>query len=589
MRRAFLSSHPTSRALRLATSGFALVLACQAGPPAKAPAAARESPFPSPADLSELPPAPSPENLIVPPVDEVDAWTLEGPFPERVELAQHAPATAFERLLADQVVKREGLAVVSEAMYCAAREIGRFLLARQKPPPNTLMEYMAARCGAVGADFRPAWFHGEVPSGISDEALLAKWGSQVESLVQSSLAGGAAAAGLWFGRESGRAVVSIFTMQRRVIVTPFSPVVAEGRVDFSGEALVKADQLVAHVNQGALGYAECELDPKQVLPRFGVSCPISPGDPMALIEVSLREPGRILALTALRVLARRDDEPGLTWQRRSWGASQPSATSAEFAQALSAAVGRVRSGAELQPLGLSLAQSEQANDLVPHVIAASVGLGSPALADLAALGLFAGYQVDGPIKDASLATAVISGGLDTGRWLETALARPSGRAALLDPNARVLAVGSFTSEEPPFAAAIAVTYQLFGEENFQAAADRVFERVAAERAARGRAPPTRLSAAAPAVEAVAGSLPSGHLDPRGALEDALSRAAAATAAPLRGWVIEASQLGELKLPEELGDWESVQVAVAVGYYQPAGDPWGHYVALIVATAPGLDI
>ena len=249
----------------------------------------------------------------------------------------------------------------------------------------------------------------------------------------------------------------------------------------------------------------------------------------------------------------------------------------------------MRSDAELRPLGLSVAQSEQANELVPHVIAGSLGLGSPALADLAALGLFAGWRVGGPIKDATLASAMISGGLDSGRWLEAALARPSGRAALLDPEARVLAVGAFAAGEPAISAAIAVTYRLFGEEDFQADADRVFERIAAARAARGRSAPARLAAARPAVEAVAGSLPSGRLDPRAALDDALSRAAAATAQPLRGWVLEASKLDELRLPDELSDWESAQLAVAVGYYQPEGDPWSHYVALIVATAPGLDI
>jgi hypothetical protein len=581
------ASRPIPGVLRIATSGLALVLACQSGPPAKAPAGGRESQFPSPAELSQLPPAPATLNM--PEVDDVEVWTLAGPFPERVEMAPHEPATAYERVLAEAVADRAGLAVASESMHCTAREIGRFLLARNKPPPNALMEFTAARCGAVGAEFRPAWYLGDVPSGISDEALLAKWRPEFEPMVRDLLGGGAVASGLWFGRESGRAVVAIVTMQRRAIVTPFSPVVAEGRIAFSGELLLNAEQLVAHVNQGALGYAECEFDPNLRLPRFAASCPVSPGDAMTVIEVSLREPGRILAQTALRVLVRREDEPGLTWQRLNWGASQPTATSAEFAESLSAAVARVRSGAELRPLGLSVEQSEAANELVPHVIAGSMGMGSPALADLAALGLFAGWEVGGPIKDATLASAMITGGLDAGRWLETALGRPSGRAALLDPQASVLAVGAFAPEGSRVTAAIAVTYRLFGDEDFEADADRVFERVAAARAAKGRSAPTPLSAAQPAVTRVTGSLPSGRLDPRAALEDALARAVAATSQPLRGWVLEASSLDELRLPDELSDWESVQVAVGVGYFQPEDDAWGHYVALIVAAAPGLDI
>ena len=172
-------------------------------------------------------------------------------------MAPHEPATDFERVLADGVAQRPGLAIASEAMHCTARELGRFLLARQKPPPATLLEFMAERCGAVGSELRPAWFQGDVPSGTSDEALLAHWRPQIESLVQRSLAGGAVVAGLWYGREGNRAVVSIVATQRRVLVTPFSPIVADDRVAVSGEVLVNTLQLVAHVNQGALGYADC--------------------------------------------------------------------------------------------------------------------------------------------------------------------------------------------------------------------------------------------------------------------------------------------------------------------------------------------
>ncbi|MFI5217394.1 MAG: hypothetical protein ACHQ3O_12700, partial [Candidatus Limnocylindria bacterium] len=187
------ASLANSGARFLATSGLALALACQSGPPAKAPARSRESPFPSPAELSKLPPAPA--KLSMPEFDEVDAWTLAGPFPERVETAPHEPASAFEGVLADAVAERAGLALVSESMHCMAREIGRFLLERHKPPPSSLMEYMAARCGAVGADFRPAWYQGEIPSGVSDEALLAKWRPEIESLLRNLLSGGGVASG----------------------------------------------------------------------------------------------------------------------------------------------------------------------------------------------------------------------------------------------------------------------------------------------------------------------------------------------------------------------------------------------------------
>ena len=511
-----------------------------------------------------------------------------GSLPRARRDGSHAPVGAFEQLLADGVAQRAGLAVDSESLHCTARELGRFLLARTKPPPLTLSSSwrraaersapISARSG-TRARSRPA----------SDEEIFARWRPEIESLVQRSLTGGAVAAGLWFGRDAGRAVLATVTTQRRVIIAPFAPVVAGDRLAFSGEVLGNTEQISANVNQGALGFAECELDPNVALPRFTLSCPIASGDTQALLEVDLREPGRLLAYGALRVLARRADEPAQTWRRRSLGPPKTVATPEEFAQALTAALGRVRSGMELPALGLSLKQSEAANELVPHVMAESLGEGSAAFADIAAMGLLAGWEVGGAIKDASFASGMSSGGLDAERWLETALARPSGRASLLDPAARVLAVGALVSDDPPISAAIAVTYQLFGEENFQADAERVFARVAELRAARGRSAPAQLASARGAVEDVARSLPSGRLEPRAALDAALAGAASASGQALQGWVIEASQLEELRLPDELVDSESVRLAVAVNYYQPTDDPWGHYVALIIATAPGRDI
>lgn len=571
----------------LAVAAALLALGCRTSPPAPAPSPADDPRFPSREKLSGLPPAAA--ELPFPAVDDVESWTLAGPFPERVETVAHAPGDAFEGLLEDAVKQRAGLAVAAESLHCAARELGRFLLEREKPPPIPLLEFMAARCGAVGFGFRPAWYHGTVSPDVPDESLLAQWRPQLESLLQASLAGGPSEAGLWFGRDRGRAVVAIVSTQRRVLITPFSPVVSEDGVALGGEALSRASDVIANVNQGELGYAACERDPGVALPRFAFRCPIAAGDPQALIEVGLREPGRVLALGGLRALARRADEPAATWRRRGIDTTPASATPEAFTQALAAAIGRVRSGAELPPLGLSLAQSEQAAELVPHILAGAFGEGSPALADIAVLGLIAGWDVGGPIRDASLASALSPGELDADRWLEIALAGPSGRAALLDPEARVLAIGSLVSNAPPVAGAIAVTYQLFDGLDFEAEAERVVARVTELRAQRGLPAPERLERARPALDDAARALPAGRLAPLAALEAALAGAQHATGLSLQGWVIEASRVDELRLPPELTERESVQLAVAVGYAQAPGDPWGHFVALLATPAPGRGI
>jgi hypothetical protein len=366
-------------------------------------------------------------------------------------------------------------------------------------------------------------------------------------------------------------------------------VVVDDRLTISGEALNPVEEIFAHVNQGRLGYAECDFDRSVALPRFALSCPLAAGDGSAIAEVAMREPGRMLGISAMRVLARRPQESALRWQRAARDAAPSPASSGDFAEQVSVALARVRASAELRPLGLSLPQSEQANELAPYVFAGSLGTGSPALADLAVLGLFAGWQVGGVVKDANIASGMSSTSLDAAGWLATALERPSARAALLDPDARVLAVGSLASEDPPIAAVLAVTYQLFGEENLPAEATRFFEQVAKARSARGRAAPGRLESAAAIVQQVAEELSRRNVEPRAALDDALARASAASSQPLQGWVLETPDIGKAELPAELLDAASLRLAVGVGYYQPAAEPWGRYVVLVVTTAQDVRI
>jgi len=578
--------HIRAARLALCASGLVVALACQTSPePAPRASASR---FPSESELSKLPPPPAASQFGAVAQDDIDAWTLIGPFPERVEVAPQAAGTPFEILLSEAAAGRSGLAVASQAMHCAAREVGRFILERQRPPPVSLLDFMAARCGAVGASFRQAWYHGDVPSSVSDEELFSRWKPEVEKLIGNSLGGGPVAAGIWFGRNGSRAVVSLVSTLRQVLISPVSPVVAGDQIALSGEALMGVEEISGHVNQGRLGYAVCELDAGVALPRFALRCPLAADDPTAIVEVGLREPGRMLGISALRILVRRPDEPADRWQRAA-GLSEHSAESGDFAQQVAAALGRVRAGAELRPLGLSLPQSEQANQLAPYVFAGSIGVGSPALTDLAVLGLFAGWQVGGVVKDAALTSGMSASSLDASSWLATALERPSGRAALLDPEARVLAIGALASEDPPITAALAVTYRLFGEENLPAEAKRFFERVARAREARGRTPPARLDSASAVVQQVAGELSRRNVEPRAALDDALARATANSSQPMQGWVLEAMSLDDAALPEGLLDAPSLRLAVGVGYYQPPAEPWGRYVVLILTAAQDVGI
>ncbi|HEX2486016.1 MAG TPA: hypothetical protein VHQ66_11980, partial [Myxococcota bacterium] len=446
-------------ALTAAAALAALLLVAPACQTAKAPSEPKREaahPFPTPKQLDALGDA-APETLARMEIDDVERWTLSGPFPERVEVVPHAPGGPIEALLDAAVARRAGLAVASEAMHCMARELALFVAQRGKMAPPALVEFSAGRCGALVSVPRTVYVHGAAPAGVPEQELVGVWRAQLESMLEPLLAGGPVDAGLAFARVDGRAAAVAVASARRVQVTPFSPVAADGVVSFAGEALGPVEEVQAGANQGELGHAKCTPDPAVQAPRFSFRCPLARGDESAAIDVMVREQERLLSQSAFSVLARAPGADANEWRRPEHAPSRVAADAADFADAVQAALGAVRKREGLRPLVLSRPQSEVADELAPHVLAPALGAGSPAAADLAALGLVAGWGVGGAVRGAGLATGLVIGALDAGRFVDAALERPSGRASLLDPDARVLAVGTLTSKSPPALAGVAVT------------------------------------------------------------------------------------------------------------------------------------
>ncbi len=519
------------------------------------------------------------------PVIEVPEWTLAGPFPNELAVTAHPPTNVPEKILEDAIARRAGLAASSEAMHCAAREVGRFILAKGGVPDSGLLDFIGARCSTPGATLRPGYLVERVAATASDGAIFERWHSGIEGLIQQSLQGGPVVAGLWFGRQEDRAVVVIVSGVRKAAFEPFSTLAPDDVVAFQGEVLEGPAQVQALVNRGTFGFAPCEPDASMQLPRFAFKCSLAPGDRVAMIEVSAQPLGRILSQDILRVLARRPDVPANVYQRA--GAAPGAATDAEqnLPKAVQTAVNEVRKRAELQPLLLSETQSETATTLAPHYFAASLGLEPPTIGDLVALGLAAGYRVGGAIKDFGITAGWTPGSRSVGLWLDSVLRYPNGRAALLSPNASVLAVGAVTSAEPPLLAAIATTYELFGKEDFAADTKRLEERIAKARKD-GATPPAALPEDTRNMLAeLVRELPSGRLTSTAALEQALQRASESLHRPVRGWVLYGTQIDALPLPDELLAMDATEMALALSYEQAPDEPWGRYVAIVIVADP----
>ncbi len=575
-----------ARAWRRAAAVFAVAILFS--PSLAALEADPDNPFPPREELDALGPGPSLSDVLRSPLIEVESWPLAGPFPDQVGVTPRAAAGPFEAALADAVEKRAGLATTSEQMHCAARELGRFLLARGGLPESGLQEFIAARCGALGSGIRTGFLQAKVPPDASNEEVLAAWRTNLDALLAEALSGGVAAAGVWFGREGDRAALVVASGLRPALIEPFSPLAKDDAVVIQGEVLEETGDLAGLVNQGRYGYADCTLDPTLPLPRFRFRCPLAPGDDVAMIELSARPSGRVLANTILRALARRPGAEAAEYRRAALaGDAAPEA--ADLPGAIHAIVGRIRKQAELPPLLLSATQSEAAAQLAPHLFAASFGLEPPAMGDLAALGLAAGWRVGGAIKNVEMTSGYTPGSRDAARWVDTVLRYPGGRRALLDPKASVLAVGALSSDAPPLLAAVATTYQLFGKEDLSADRDRLLERIArARKPAAPRLAPLS-GGANKIVDEVARELPSGRLPPEAALQEAMQRVSQELHRPVRGFVLQALQVEDLPIPEELLADDATEVAVGLGYTRAPDAPWGRYVAIVVLASPDVEI
>jgi len=559
-----------------------------AGPGARAPApgpGGEESPFPSPEELESLAREGTPEvgALVDERFAEVERWTLTGPLPERVGEEPVGDPGPWEQLLLEVARDRAGLVVVSEAMRCVAREIGLFVREHDALPGWGLRDFIVGRCGATGVGLRMGTVAATVPPDAPDERIASGWGPQLAQAIRENLGAGARAAGIWFGRRVDRGLALVVTAERRARVEPTAVVAADDdSVSIRGELLRPAQGLEAQVNQGRLGVARCEPDPSVLLPRFALRCPVRADDETAWITVSARSAGRLLPDSALKILARPAGDAARTWQRADYGGVGEVTSAEGFREGLVEAVNRLRVQADLPPLVLETHESRTAERLAPLYMGAGLGALDPSAGDLVALGLIAGWEVGGVIRDAGVGAYLTLETRDLGLWLGEALLEPGIRGVLLSSERTRLAVGPIVSPDRPFLAAVVASYALYGDqdpaelrEQFYVYLDRTLDQRGLRFPRRDR---TLEAVAARHAARVAG----GAATPQEAAASLANEAAAQLRTDVQVWPLEGSAADQVLLPPELLEGDTARIAAAVTWYQPAGSPWGRTVVLLVA-------
>jgi hypothetical protein len=557
------------------------------GTPPPRPIAGSTGSFPTPEELERLGEPPPAESLFDLDVRPVEEWRLAGPFPARIEDAPWSEGTPWSRLLSEVAAQRAGLVVPTEAMHCVARELGRFFLAQRGRPAEGLRRFILSRCHATAADVAASWLDGAVPESAGEEEVFGHWRKALDAMLAQGMQGGPRSVGIWFGREAGHAVALVAYGRREVLVEPFSPFATEaGDVEFRGEVLAPVARVGALVNRGRFGVAACEPLGAAPLPRFHFRCRVERGDAAAHIALTATAPERLLARTALSVLAWPGAQTLDVYRAPRYAEPRPVETPQALGQDLVDLLNRVRREADLAPVRYDAEQSRSAAQLAPHFFGAMHGETPGLTADLVVLGMIAGWGVEGVVESGHFSAAWVAHTSDLSRLLSDVLEYPGGREALLAESIDRVAVGPLFDGTPgrETLAAVFGTYSLFSAEEHEAIVGQIHQKLERDRRERGQGPARRLEALDGPCQRAAGLVHSGG-EPADAMGLLLRDAASVLRAPVSGWVAEVRELDALEFPLEYLTSPTLRVAVAVSHKRREGEPWGHYVVMLVVSDP----
>lgn len=575
-----MTRSPRSTRTTLAVSAtFLLSCAAQTAPGSRpAPAGDRTpSGFPTPSALERLPAAQLEGKFKAMPYLAVDAWTLEGPFPALGALEAHPSETAFARMLADKVEAAGGRIIANAQMYCTAREVGRFYLQNANYPSPSLETFITGRCGAPLVSLRTLSLSAGFTKEVPENKIFESWKKPLSDLM-SQVGEGTQAAGVWFGRDDKHAVVVFVSGPQ---LSHLKGAKAEGdAVTLSGHLLVPASALRAVANRGKSGFVTCE-DNKVALPAFELRCPVEASDPSTRIELGAVLPGRGIAETVGAVLWARDAAPSREYSREHYREGGTPASAATLSAALLATVNRMRGEAGVPPLELVAAESERATKLAPTYFASVSGVLSATTADAIALGLRAGWDVDGMVRGASFTSASTSNLANIDQLVETLLMKPSGRQVLLDKAATKAAIGAVWLPEQRFAGALLVTYQLVQGGAEGALAAQALESLNRARAAAGTKPVKAVRKLAEVADRLAGSS-SEEIEDGTALRRMLSEGRQATGNDaVTGFMAPVLDIDATPWPAALVQEASPELGIGVGTVRPAGEPWARHAVFVL--------
>ncbi|MGH0032344.1 MAG: hypothetical protein ACQGVC_21335 [Myxococcota bacterium] len=543
--------------------------------------------FPERATLDRLAAAPAPDVAeFTLGYRDAGEWDLSGPFPDVVDLSPREGDLPWDGLVDRIVASRAGLVVASEGMECFAREAGSFLVEHDALPGLGLQRFFAGRCGVATGTPQLFTLNWTTPVPYSLDQAIAELDEQIDGHLRERVVGGPLDVGLWMTTGADRVDLVVATGKRLVRVDPVPTTPRDGRVVLRGEVLTTARGIEALVTRGRLAWNECEADGNVRLPRFAITCQVDPDDRTAWVSLALYRHGSILGRTALEVLVRPRGDPVRGYRRHAYTGPRPvdgpEAMSSAFLEVLNA----VRGEADAPPLVYEVEQSATATEVAPHYFQALMDPAAERAAEVVALGMMAGWEVDALVQEGRFTSMWLIESGDVASMLSDALEFPSVRRALLAPETARLAVGPLSIEEEGVRAiaAIAATYRLFSESDHRKHAAYVHDRLAVARVERKRLIPREIDRVRPLALDAARRVQAG-LDPKQALGDWIEETVQVLGRSVTGWYAEVQDLDEIVFPDSFLDPRRLEVSISVALRRPPDEPWGRYVVMMVGSEP----
>ncbi len=545
--------------------------------------------FPDRHELEHI--AATPAKVSVHPVGEVpaDGWTLEfapsspGAASTPADAAPSNPLVAEVAKVASQSA---GHPKWSAALACVAREAGRFYLRQGAQVPEDLSRFTAGACGVLVPNFGVGFVGGAIPDGMTEEQVLRGWQPKISEFVRSTIPSDTTEAAAWFGRSGGKGFLSIAFAKSiaRMTTTDFRPD-AHGDVALEGQITEPFDHVMGYANRGSFGVDACFMDPSVRRPRFRAVCRLSPQDPSTWVQMVYVSPGRVLGTPFLQVLVRPNPATPLTYREEKVGPPRPVTAPAQFTAAVLEGLNAVRKQVGYKPVRIAAEQSKTAAQVAGPFFDSALKAGSTDIPDRIALGLMAGWQVGGIIREGGFVSSIVPRTRDASRWLAATLAMPIGRATLLAPEIEALALGPIVLSNPDALGAVASGYRLYGAQDHSSDIDLLYSRILRARRALSLPEPARLAGMDKLLRQELARVQRGEAEPMDTLNVALSAGVSRFGAGMRGVVMEATAIEAVEIPDEIIRARRLFLEIGVSHHKPEGAAWGQLVIVIVYTDP----